>query len=116
VALRLAVWPPLFVASRRKRRPLSACVVAAVVWLVPLAPAMSAQVSPPSLESCHCSAGAGAPSTVAEKVAVAGSVTLWSAGCCVKRGAGAIWASNTKALKPPMRCCSSVSLAREGLW
>src|SRR5437660_524409 len=52
-----------------------------------VAPLMSLKLVPPSLLTCHCTAGAGVPLAAAVNVAVWPAVTVWFAGCAVIEGA-----------------------------
>ena len=64
-----------------------ALVTAPRLSVVAVAPSMSAKLAPPLVETCHWTAGAGAPEAAAVKVAVAPAATLWAAGWVVIWGA-----------------------------
>ena len=48
---------------------------------------MGSQVTPPSLENCHCTVGAGVPDAAALKAAVAPVFAAAETGCSVTVGA-----------------------------
>jgi hypothetical protein len=89
MAALLFALPDAFVATTRNRFPLSSELVAGVVWLAVVAPEMFVQFPPASLDTCHCSAGAGTPLAVTLNVAVDPTVTVTSCGCETKAGASA---------------------------
>ena len=61
--------------------------------VVLVAPAMSLNVEPPSVLTCHCTVGVGLPLAAAVKVAVWPAVTVWLTGWVVIDGAD--WAAFT---------------------
>ena len=52
-----------------------------------VAPEMSLQVDPPSVDCCHCTVGGGPPLAAAVKVAVVSRGTVWLVGWVVMDGA-----------------------------
>jgi hypothetical protein len=78
--------PATLVNTARNRCPSSAPVVAGVVYVVAVAPAMSVNVLPPSVERCHCTDGVGWPSAAAVNTACWPASTVRSCGCVVTAG------------------------------
>src|SRR5687767_8288772 len=65
--------------------PLSAATVVKL-YVVFVAPPISLKFNPPSVESCHCTVGAGEPLAAAVKVAIAPSQTVLLFGFVVTAG------------------------------
>ena len=61
----LVVEPLEFVKTVSYSLPLCAVVVAGRESVVDVAPAMGLHVVPPSVETCHCTVGAGVPEAAA---------------------------------------------------
>jgi hypothetical protein len=82
--------PTLLVNTARYWLPDSAAVVDATVNVPVVLPASvvsSVNVAPPSVDTCHCTVGAGLPEAAAVNVALAPSTTVVLVGCVVTVGA-----------------------------
>jgi hypothetical protein len=70
---------------------LSAAVVAGVVYDEDVAPAMSVNVFPPSVDTCHWMVGVGSPVAAAVNVAAAPAEAVWFVGWAVTNGTVPTW-------------------------
>jgi uncharacterized metal-binding protein len=87
LAAELKTVPPLFDATTRKRVSLSTVCNGGVAYVAEPAPAMALQLTPRSIDCCHCSVGVGVPVVATLKVARPPAFTVWSDGCRVMEGA-----------------------------
>ncbi len=62
--------PFALVNTARNSLPMSELVTKVMAYVVDVAPEMSLQVDPPSVEFCHCTVGDGLPLAAALKVTV----------------------------------------------
>jgi hypothetical protein len=62
--------PPPLVNTARNSLPMSELDTEVMVYVVDVAPEISLQVDPPSVEFCHCTVGDGLPLAAALKVTV----------------------------------------------
>ncbi len=96
--------------------PLSAAVVAGVVYDEDVAPAMLVNVFPPFVDTCHWTVGVGSPVAAAVKVAAAPAEAVWFVGWVVTDGAVPTWKSTGSdvwaGVGPPLHTAVSVCVAR----
>ena len=84
-ALMHPVVPPAFVKTARNW--LLFCPAEVVnVSVVEVAPEMLLNVEPPSVDTCHCTVGAGVPLAAAVKLTLAPAQTVWFTGFVVTVG------------------------------
>src|SRR5262249_2829611 len=87
VAARVSALPATFVKMARTMGPLSPALAAGSARVFRVAAAIGLKLPPPSVDSCHCSDGGGAPLAAALKVGVPPATTVASAGWTVTAGA-----------------------------
>ena len=86
VAALVVAVPAELVKTARNWWPLSAAVVEAMAYVVPVAPATVVQVEP-LVDSCHWTVGAGVPVAAAVNEAAWPASTVWGVGWVVTTGA-----------------------------
>src|SRR4029077_12003124 len=87
VAAWLVTLPAALVNTARYSWPSSEEGVLVIVSWVEVAPSIALHVPPPSVETSHCTVGAGNPEAVASKRALCPSLTVTLTGCLVTDGA-----------------------------